>query len=86
MHVIPFDFIVNLNMPCWLSRSLALRTSSTKVSTPCNNCVLLEQKNVLIKQVFFGKDVSHSTCNQYLGYTIPRTSMRPWAGNLVSNS
>jgi hypothetical protein len=55
MHVIAFDFIVKLNMPCWLSRSLALRTSSTKVSTPSDNCVLLEQKVILIKQVFLGK-------------------------------
>jgi hypothetical protein len=94
MHAIAFDFIVNLNMPCWLSRSLALRTSSIKVSTPSNNCVLvkqktilIEQKVVLIKQVVLGK-MSHSlcTCNQYLGYIIPRASVRPWVGNLVSNS
>jgi hypothetical protein len=42
MNVVAFDFIINLNMPYWLSRSLALRISSTKVSTPSNKCVLLK--------------------------------------------
>jgi hypothetical protein len=42
MHAASFDFIINLNMPYWLSRSLTLKTSSTKVFTPSNNCVLLE--------------------------------------------
>jgi len=85
MHAIAFYFIINLNMFCWLSRWLALRTSSTKVSTPSNNCVLLEHKIVLITTRCFGKNVTHSTCNRYWVYTIPRASMTPWVGNLVSN-
>ncbi len=58
-----FDFIVNLNMPCQLSRSLTLRTSYTKVSTPSNNWVLLKQKVVLITSKCFGKDASQSGCS-----------------------
>ncbi len=86
MHAVALDFIVYLNMLCWLSKSLALKTLGTKVSTPSNNCGLLEQNVVLITTSRFGKDVSQFTCNQYLGYTIPRASLRPWAKNLVSNS
>ncbi len=86
MHAIAFDFIINLNMPYWLSRSLALKTLSTKVSTPSNNCVLLEQKVILITTRCFGKDVIQFSYNQYWVYIIPKASMTPWAGNLVSNS
>ncbi len=65
---------------------LALRTSCTKVSTPSNNYVLLEQKVVLITTRCFVKNVSQYACSQYWGYTIPRAYMTPWVGNLVSNS
>jgi hypothetical protein len=40
MHNATFNFIINLNMPYWLSRSLVLKTSNTKVSTPSTNWVL----------------------------------------------
>jgi hypothetical protein len=40
MHSVAFNLIINLNMPYWLSRSLVLKTSNTKVSTPSNNWVL----------------------------------------------
>jgi len=37
LHLASF---VNLNMSCWLSRSLAFKTLDTKVSTPSTNWVL----------------------------------------------
>jgi len=44
MHSVGFNFIINLNMPYWLSRSLVLKNSNTKVSTPSNNWVYQNRK------------------------------------------
>ncbi len=46
---------------------------------------------VIIKTILrisrcLAKDTSFSNCKKYDKYTIPRTSMTPWVGNLISNS
>jgi hypothetical protein len=86
IHTIAFDFIINLNIPYWLSRSLVFKTSNTNVSIPSTNWVLLEQNVALITWRCFGKDISQSSCDQYWGYTIPRASMTPWARKIICNS
>jgi hypothetical protein len=43
-------------------------------------------KNYFKNFKVFGKDTSLSNYKKYDGYTIPRTSMTPWVGNLISNS
>lgn len=45
LHLASF---LNLNMSCWLSRSLAFKTLDTKVSTPSTNWVLPKQNVVSI--------------------------------------
>jgi hypothetical protein len=43
-------------------------------------------KNYLRISRCLAKDMSQSNCKKYDEYTIPRTSMTPWVGNLISNS
>jgi len=82
MHVAIVDFIVNLNMFCWLSRSLALKTLDTKIFTPSTNRVLPEQNVVLITLKCFGKDVSQFSCNRYWG---TQSQKHPWYHGLETS-
>jgi hypothetical protein len=42
-------------------------------------------KNILRTSRCIAKDASQFGCSQYWGYTIPKTFLTPWVGNLISN-
>jgi hypothetical protein len=80
-----FDFMVNLNTNCWMSREAIDNISGTYTSL-LPNFLGVAEGNLNITFKYLLKLFSTSDYSQYCWYIIAKLSMMPWARNLIYNS